>query len=190
MATPEEITSILAAVRRGEDGAIDRLVPLVYDELRLLARRKLARRRGGQTLDTTALVHEVYLRLVDRRHADWRDRAHFLAIAATAMRHVLVDRARRRSAQKRGGDQEPLPLDETIVGAGGDSAEILALEEALAALQAVDERAAKLVELRFYGGLTTDEIAVALGVSDRTVKREWRKARAFLYRKLAEREAG
>lgn len=187
---PGEITRLLVAVRGGEPGAFDQLLPLVYDELRSAARSQLRRRRAGQTLDTTALVHEAYVRLVDRTRAEWRDRGHFLAVAAVAMRHILVDHARRRMAQKRGGDAVRVTLDEARVGRDAPVVEILALDQALDALAALNERLSKLVELRFFGGLTVEETAGVLDVSERTVKRDWRKARAFLYQRLGQQGVG
>ncbi len=182
--TREEVTELLSAMRRGETGAIDQLVPLVYDELRVAAHRQLVGRRQGQTLNTTDLVHETYLKLVDRSRADWRDRTHFLAASAVAMRHILVDAARRRAAGKRGGEARRVPLNESFVGAGGQPVDILAIDEALTALADFDPKLAQLVELRFFGGWMIEEVAELRGVSGRTVKRDWRKARAFLYRAL------
>ena len=179
-----EVTDLLSAIRRGETGAMDRLVPLVYDELRVAARRQLAGRRQGQTLNTTDLVHETYLKLVDRSRADWRDRTHFLAASAVAMRHILVDAARRRAAVKRGGEARRVPLRESLVAADGHATDILALDEALTALADFDPKLSQLVELRFFGGWMIEEIAELRGVSGRTVKRDWRKARAFLFRAL------
>jgi RNA polymerase sigma factor (TIGR02999 family) len=174
---------------------MDRLMALVYDELRAVARRQLRRWRPGQTLDTTALVHEAYLRLVDQAGASWRDRAHFLSVAGVAMRHILVDAARRRTAKKRGGEGLRVPLDELRPGRLGAAAdahaiEILALDEALTSLAARNERLSRLVELRFFAGLTEEETAQALGMSERTVRREWRKARAFLFDSLRDRAPG
>lgn len=177
-----EVTELLSAVRRGEAGAMNRLVPLVYDELRTAAHRQLAGRRQGQTLDTSDLIHETYLKLVDRSRADWRDRTHFLAASAVAMRHILVDSARRRAAAKRGGKAHRVPLRESMVGAERHTTEILAVDQALSVLAAVDPKLARLVELRFFGGLSIEEIAELRGVSTRTILRDWRKARAFLYR--------
>lgn len=164
---------------------MDELVPLVYDELRVIARRQLRRQWGGHTLDTTALVHEAYLKLSDPSRADFHDRAHFLAVAATAMRQILVDYARRRTARKRRGDGVRLPPVGAPAGGEDRAAEMLAVDEALTSLSALDGRLARLVELRFYGGLTVEETAEVLEVSERTVKRDWRKARAFLYRALS-----
>lgn len=189
MATSGEITQLLAAVRRGERDALERIFPLVYDELHAVARRQLNRRRSGETLNTTALVHEAYLKLVDQTRAEWQDRSHFMAVAAVAMRHILVDYARRRTAHKRGGHEQPVLLDEVTPSIEARAEEILAIDEALTALAGLNDRLAKLVELRFFGGLTVEETAEVLGVSERTVKREWRKARAFLYRALSERDA-
>ncbi len=179
-----EVTALLSAVRRGEPGALNCLVPLLYDELHDAAHRQLAGRRRGQTLDTTDLVHEAYLKLVDRSRADWRDRTHFLAASAVAMRHILVDAARRRAAGKRGGEARRVPLRESLVGTDRHVAEILAVDEALTALADFDPKLSQLVELRFFGGWMIEEIAELRGVSGRTVKRDWRKARAFLYRAL------
>jgi len=179
-----DITQILTAARGGAPDALNRLLPLVYDDLRLHARRHLRRRRRGQTLDTTALVHEAYLRLVDPAQADFHDRCHFFAVASMAMRQILVDRARRHAALKRGGAGLQVTLDSALLQIQPRAIEILALDEALRALAAVDERLARLVELRFFGGLTLEETAEVLQVSARTVQREWRMARAFLLRAL------
>jgi RNA polymerase sigma factor (TIGR02999 family) len=165
---------------------MNRLLPLIYDDLRLRAHQQLRRRRPGQTLDTTALVHEAYLKLVDQSQADYRDRCHFYAAASMAMRHVLVDRARRHAARKRGGAGLQVTLDSALLQVQAKAVEILALDEALRALAAVDERLARLVELRFFGGLTLEETAETLQISARTVQREWRMARAFLHRALQE----
>jgi RNA polymerase sigma factor (TIGR02999 family) len=182
--TSGDITRTLAAVRRGEPDAMDRLVPLVYDDLRERARRQLRRRRAGQTLDTTALVHEAYLKLVDQSQADYRDRCHFFAVASMAMRQILVDSARRRAASKRGGAGRRVTLDSGLLQIEAKAVEILALDQALRALAEVDERLARLVDLRFFGGLTLEETAEVLQLSERTVQRDWRTARAFLYRTL------
>ena len=178
-----DITQILTAARGGGPGALDRLLPLVYDDLRLHARRQLRRRRS-QTLDTTALVHEAYLRLVDPAQADFQNRCHFLAVASMAMRQILVDRARRHAALKRGGAGQQVTLDSALLQIQPRAIEILALDEALRSLAAADERLARLVELRFFGGLTLEETAEVLRISVRTVQREWRMARAFLLRAL------
>ncbi|MCG8421565.1 MAG: sigma-70 family RNA polymerase sigma factor [Proteobacteria bacterium] len=185
MATRAEITQLLAEVRQGEPGAVDQLFSAIYQELRVLARRQLHRRRPGQTMDTHALVHEAYLKLVGQLASEWNDRAHFLAVAAVAMRHILVDDARRRASQKRGANAPVVTLDHSKQGGVSvDTAELIALDQALTALSAANERLGKLVELRFFGGLTIQEAATILDISERTAKREWRKARAFLYRAL------
>jgi RNA polymerase sigma factor (TIGR02999 family) len=190
-----EVTQLLAAVRQGDGSAMDRLMTLVYDELRAVARRQLRRWRPGQTLDTTALVHEAYLRLVDQAGASWQDRAHFLSVAGVAMRHILVDAARRRAAKKRGGEGLRITLDELQPDRRGTDAsrravEILDLDEALTSLAARNERLSRLVELRFFAGLTEEETARTLGTSERTVRRDWLKARAFLFHTLRGRDEG
>jgi RNA polymerase sigma factor (TIGR02999 family) len=190
-----EITHLLAAARRGEADAFDRLVPLVYDELRGVARRQLRRCRPGQTLDTTALVHEAYLKLAAPTAVDFRDREHFLSVAAVAMRHILVDAARRHASTKRGGKLLNVTLNDfdlRDVNAGGTdrALEILAVDQALGTLSAVDERLSRLVELIFFGGLNEEEAGQVLGISDRTVRRDWRKARAFLFHVLSPPAAG
>jgi RNA polymerase sigma factor (TIGR02999 family) len=174
---------------------MDRLTTLVYDELRAVARRQLRRFRPGQTLDTTALVHDAYLRLVAQAGASWQDRAHFLSVAGVAMRQILVDAARRRMAKKRAGENLPITFDELRPGRGGPDAssqavEILDLDAALTALAARNERLSRLVELRFFAGLTEEETAQALGISERTVRRDWLKARAFLFHTLHGRDEG
>ncbi len=179
-----EITQMLAAIRQGETGALDRLLPLVYRELHLLAHRQL-NRVGHHTLSTTALVHEAYLKLVDQTQAQWRDRTHFMAVSAVAMRHILVDYARRRGAKKRGGDAKQVVLDELKIGVDERASDILALDQALDSLTGLDPRLGRLVELRFFGGLTVEETAEVMEISERTVKRDWRKARAFLHRQLS-----
>ncbi|HVS65283.1 MAG TPA: sigma-70 family RNA polymerase sigma factor [Thermoanaerobaculia bacterium] len=186
MAVEQEITDLLIAIREGDSSATSRLMPLVYDELHAMARRQLRRYRPGQTLNTTALVHEAYLKLVEPARANWNDRSHFLAIAATAMRYIVVDYARRRSAQKRGGDAHHTSLDAAELGIEGSVVETLALDQAIERLAAVSGRLARLVELLFFGGLTEEEAAGVLGISERTVRRDWRKARAFLCRVLDE----
>lgn len=184
-----EITGLLAAARQGDGDAASRLMALVYDELRAMARRQLRGRRPGQTLTTTALVHEVYLKLVDQAGVPWQDRSHFFSVAAMAMRHILVDSARRRVAKKRGGEEIRITLDELrLPGAELDAearaVEVLAIDRALTSLAALNERLSQLVELRFFAGLTEEETAEAMGTSERTVRRDWRKARAFLFQAL------
>jgi RNA polymerase sigma factor (TIGR02999 family) len=165
----------------------DRLFGVVYDHLRVLARRALRRRRPGQTLDTTALVHEAYLKLAGNASAAFRDRGHFLAVASLAMRHILVDAARRRAMKRRHGETSAAAgVEEPRVEVDALAAEILSLDHALTSLSRIDDRLARLVELRYFGGLSVEETAATLEVSERTVKRDWRKARAFLFRALNE----
>lgn len=186
---PGEITGLLAAARQGDGSAMQRLMGLVYGELRSLARRQLRRRRPGQTITTTALVHEAYLKLADHPGATFQDRGHFLSVAALAMRHILVDAARRRMARKRGGEDVRVPFDELRPGAGEPDAEaraveVLAVDGALTSLAALDGRLSRLVELRYFAGLTEKETARVMETSERTVRRDWRKARAYLFRHL------
>ena len=182
-----EVTRLLGALNAGEGDALDRLFPLVYAELRRLA-EQIRQGPSMQTMNTTALVHEAYLRLADGDLADFEGRSHFLGVAAKAMRHVLVDHARRRSAEKRGGDLARVELSETLVGSAARSSDglVLALDRALERLGALDARKARVVECRFFGDLSVEETAAALGVSTATVKRDWRMAQAWLYRVLAE----
>ena len=181
---PHEVTALLLELRDGDQTVVNALFPLVYEELREIAHRQLGRERPGHTLSTTALVHEAYERLVDHRHTEWQDRAHFCAVAARAMRRILVDYARRRHAQKRGGKQQPLPLDEARVAVEEQAALIVSLDQALNRLSSMSERLGQVVELRFFGGLTEDEAAEVLGISARTVRRDWVKAKAWLFKEL------
>lgn len=180
---PGKITRLLQKVREGDSGAFDRLMPLVYDELQEIARRQLRKERPGHTLDTSALTHEVYLKLVDQE-VDWENRAHFFVLAARAMRQILIDYARKRNAQKRGGDWTRTTLSPRHLHTEVQMGEMLALDEVLDRLEDLDERASRVVELRFFGGMTEDEVAEVLDVSTRTVQRDWRKARAWLYKEL------
>ncbi|MDT0630933.1 sigma-70 family RNA polymerase sigma factor [Rubrivirga sp. S365] len=187
-ASSAEVDRLLAALREGDGGAFDRLLPVVYEELRALAR---AVRRGPscETVNTTALVHEAYLRLAGGGgSSDFEGRSHFLAVAAKAMRHVLVDHARRQGAQKRGGGLARVELSETLADGGGAApdAHVLALDRSLDQLAALDSRKARVVECRFFGEMSVDETAAALGVSAATVQRDWRLARAWLYRALSD----
>lgn len=184
-----EITESLLALRDGDRDAFNRLIPLVYERLRSMAHARLAGRGPGASLDTTALVHEAYLKLVDQDRVEWRDRSHFFAVAATAMRQIIVDRARRRGAHKRGGGVRPALLDGADPGVDPRAEEILALDQALAQLGALSERLVKMVELRFFAGLSIEETAEVLGLDSRTVNRDWRAARALLYRALSGAEA-
>jgi RNA polymerase sigma-70 factor (ECF subfamily) len=177
------VTELLVEWSRGDEDALRELMPLVHAELRRIAAGYLRRERPNHTLEPTALVHEAYLRLVDQRRTSWRNRAHFFAVAAGLMRRILVDHARRRSYLKRGGGARAVTLPEIAASPNGGP-DILALDEALADLEALDGRRRQIVELRFFGGLTQEEIAEALGVSVSTVERQWRLARAWLYRRL------
>ena len=177
-------SDVLTELRSGRHGALDQLRPLVYNELRAIAHRQLALRARGSTLSTTALVHETYLKLVDQSRADWRDRAHFLAVASIAMRHVLVDRAKARATLKRGGERRRITLDDSHIAVDDQPDALLQLDGAMNRLAELQPRLARVVECRFFGGLTEDEIAEALGVTVRTVQRDWAKARMLLQREL------
>jgi RNA polymerase sigma factor (TIGR02999 family) len=185
----QDVTRFLAGLGRGDTLAADRLLPVVYDELRDLAGRFFQGQPGGQTLQPTALVHEAYLRLVDQTRAGWLDRAHFFNIAAKAMRQILVDHARRRRAAKRGGNWGRISLAQVGTNSPASEVDVLDLDEALTELAALDERQARIVELRFLAGLTVEETAAVLGISARTVKLRWRQARAWLRRRLGDRGA-
>ncbi len=176
--SPEEITRLLAAYREGDRDALGRLVPLVYGDLRLLARRQLAGRRSGHTLQTTGLVHEAYLKLADAERGAWKDRGHFFAVASLAMRQIIVDHARHHRAQKRGGSQPIGSLDDVEIALDEQADSIVELDEALAGLGAIDARLPRLVECRFFAGLTAEETALALGVSKKTVDRDWKRGPA------------
>ena len=180
----EPITALLLQASLGDRAAMDQLLPLVYDQLRRMASSSLRRERPDHTLGTTGLVHEAYLRLVDQTRVGWRDRAHFYAVAALAMRRILVDYARRHRRAKRGGGQRPVSLDEGAVSLDERAENIVALDEALTRLAELNPRLSRIVECRFFGGLTEEEIAEALGVTTRTVKRDWAKARGWLYQEL------
>ncbi|HKK08994.1 MAG TPA: ECF-type sigma factor [Gemmatimonadota bacterium] len=180
-----EITELLEAWGSGERDALDRLMPLVYDDLRAIAHQRLRLERPDHTLDTTAIVHEAYLKLVDQESATWQDRAHFFALSARVIRNLLVDYARQRKAAKRGGDAVLLPLDARLAGEEPRTIELLALDEALAGLGCRDARLERVVECRFFGGMSMKETAETLGISLSTAERAWRRARAHLYRRLA-----
>ena len=175
---------LLRAWREGDETALDALMPLVHDELRRIARGCLHGERANHSVQATELVNEAYLRLVDVRQVDWQDRTHFLAMSARLMRRVLVDLARSRGADKRGGGAVRVTLDEAAIGGVAPDADVIRLDDALQALAALDDRKSRVVELRFFGGLTADETAVALQVSSKTVLRDWEFARAWLQREL------
>ena len=172
---------MLAAWRNGDQQALDKLMPLVYDELRHLAHRYMKRQRDGQTLQTTAVVHEAYLRLAGRNEVHWQNRAHFFAVCAQMMRNLLVDRARARQADKRGGGIDQVELDERNIVASTERDEVLELNEALEKLAQIDPRKSRIIEMRYYGGMSVEETAAVLELSTITIKREWLKARAWLY---------
>lgn len=185
---PSQITRVLEELQRGDPSAAERLWRAVYDEFRKLASRYLERERKDHTLQPTALVHEAYLKLVDQTKVDWRGRTHFFAVGAQAMRRILVDHARRRRAAKRGGGRQRITLDEGLVAESRRDEDLLALEDALVKLTQLDPRQARIVELRFFGGLTVAEVAEVLGISKRSVEREWTMVRAWLRRELSENE--
>jgi len=181
----EDTTGLLIAWGGGDRAALDRLMPLVYQELRRLARRQMRRERPGDTFQTTALVNEAYLRLVDYERVQARDRAHFLAIAAQAMRRILIERARSRRSDKRGSNPQRVSLEDAGEVSDERAVDLVALDDALHALAAIDPRKAQLVELRYFGGLTIEETAEALGVSTPTVERGWRTAKIWLHREIS-----
>ncbi len=181
-----EITQLLHDWHGGDRTALDRLVPLVYDELRRISKRYLRRQPPGQTLQTTALINEAYLKMVDLPGIDWQNRAHFFAVAAQAMRNLLLDHARAKHRAKRGGDAQQVSLDEAAMVSVARSEELLALDDALTRLAALDARQSRIVELRYFGGLTVDEVAEVLGISAITIAREWAKAKGWLYRELSQ----
>jgi RNA polymerase sigma-70 factor, ECF subfamily len=186
--SPQEVTQLLIDWHNGNQAALDKLMPLVYGELRRLSSHYLKRERPGHTLQTTDLVNEAYLRLANQKNVNWQGRAHFFAIAAQVMRHLLVDHARARHYAKRGGDARRITLDEKALVSQERGAELLALDEALTKLSAFDPRKSRIVELRYFGGLSVEEAAEVLGVSAITVKREWGKAKAWLYRELSQEQ--
>lgn len=181
MENSEQITQLLNEWKGGNQTALDRLMPLVYEELRQQASRYLRKERSNHTLQTTALIHEAYLKLIGINEIEWQNRNHFFAIASTAMRRILVDHARERKREKRGGNAENLPLDEALqISSNEKSVDLIALDEALNRLAKLDERQAKVVELRYFSGLSNDETAEVLGVSNATVRLDWNLAKAWL----------
>jgi RNA polymerase sigma factor (TIGR02999 family) len=181
-----QVTTLIVDHDPSEDAVFDQLLPLVYDDLRRIAHRQLQRDRAGHTLCTTDLVHESYLNLVNRTRCSWNDRAHFFAVAARAMRHVLIDYARKRNAQKRGGKRHRVTLENRMVAVDEQTADLLALDEALNQLTKHDPRMVKVVECRFFGGMTIEETAEAVDTSARTVQRDWTRAKAYLHQMLNE----
>ena len=184
-ATQNEVTNILREWSDGDQQAPARLMPLVYDELRRLARQRMSGEGAASTLQPTALVHEAYLRLVDQTRVNWQNRAHFYGVAASMMRRVLIDHARARATGKRGGSVVRLSLEDVQAPVEQRASDLVALDEALQRLAEIDERKSKIVEMRFFGGLTEEEIAAVLDTSRRTVLREWKNARLWLYRELS-----
>jgi RNA polymerase sigma factor (TIGR02999 family) len=180
-----ELTRLLQAWGSGDESALERLMPLVYNELHRLAHRYMAGEQPGKTLQTTALVHEVYLRLLDANRINWQDRAHFFAICARLMRRILIDFARSRNYQKRGGQIPHIQLEEVATVSAVVGSELLAVDEALKELEKLDKRKSDVVELRFFGGLTVEEVAAALKISPETVMRDWKLAKAWLLRELS-----
>lgn len=187
--SPGDVTQLLRAWRGGEKSALDRLVPLVYRDLHLRARRCMAGERMQHSLQTTALIHEAYLRLVGPSPVAWESRGHFFAVAARVMRRILVDHARARRSQKRGGEVQAVTLDEQLVVAGGPVRDLVSLDDALQALATLDERKARVVEMRFFGGLSVEETAEVLEVSPQTVLRDWKLAKVWLLREMKRGEA-
>lgn len=185
-AQADAVTELLGRFRAGDPEAMDELLPLVYGELRRIARRQMSGQTPDRTLDTTAIVHEVFLKLCRSSQPEWQDRVHFYAVAARAMRQVMTDYARKRATEKRGGDRVSVPLDENLHSKAEQrqAAWLIDLDSALDALAAVSPRWARVVECRFYGGMSSEEIGTVLGVSTRTVRRDWEKARALLHRQL------
>ena len=179
-----EVTELLIEWSNGDKAALDKLMPLIHEELRRLAHHYMSHERPGHTLQTTALVNEAYLRLVNRKGVHWQNRAHFFAIAATLMRSILVDHARSHAYAKRGGGAHNITLDEAMIVSQERAAEVVALDDVLKQLADFDPQQSRIVELRFFGGLTIDETAEVLGLSPATIKREWSTARAWLYREL------
>ena len=176
----QDVTELLLAWSQGDENALPLLLPLIYDELHRLARRYMQRERPGHTLQTTALVNEAYMQLVKQRESKWQGRSHFFAASATAMRHILVDLARTRGRQRRGGDVVRLSLDEALVFSPERASEVVALDDALTALAKLDERKSRIIEMRYFAGLTIEETAEVLKLSHATVEREWHRAKAWL----------
>jgi len=183
--TPENVTQLLIGWSKGDKEALDKLLPLVYNELHRQAAAYLRRERAGHTLQTTALIHEAYVRLVDQKNVHWQNRAHFFGIAAQLMRRILVDHARTKKRVKRGGSDIRVSLSEVTIKAAARDLDIVALDEALERLALIDEQQSRIVELRFFSGLTVEETAEVLGISPATVKRDWSMAKAWLHREIS-----
>jgi RNA polymerase sigma factor (TIGR02999 family) len=185
MSDQPNITELLVGYGRGDKESLDQLMPIVYDELRRQAARYLRRERPGNTLQTTALIHEAYVRLVDQRNVQWQNRAHFFGIAAQLMRRILVDHARTKKRAKRGGSDIRVSLGDATVAVKGQDLDVVALDEALERLAQIDVQQSRVVELRFFSGLTVEETAEVMGISNATVKRDWSMAKAWLHRELS-----
>ncbi|MFY9611077.1 MAG: sigma-70 family RNA polymerase sigma factor [Blastocatellia bacterium] len=183
--SPDQVSELLAAWSNGDQAALDKLMPLIYDELRQIAKRYMSHQAPGHTLQTTALIHEAFLKLVHQPEKHWQSRAHFFGVAAQAMRHILVDYARSQQRAKRGGGLQEVSLDETAVVFDERAAELIALDDALRRLADVDPRKSRVVEMRYFGGLSVGETSEALGVSPDTVMRDWRLAKTWLRRELS-----
>lgn len=186
--SPHNVTELLIAWGNGSQDALEHLFPLVYEELRRLAHRHMRRERPGHSLQTTAVAHEAYLRLIDQKHVQWQNRAHFFAIAAQMMRRILITHAQSHAYAKRGGGALKVSLDEAAILSKERAGELIALDEALTGLTAIDPRRSKVVELRFFGGLSNEEIAEVLKVSPNTVIRDWNVAKAWLYREMSKEQ--
>ena len=187
MPSPQNVTEMLRNWRNGDREALEKLIPVVYDELRRQAVNYLRRERPGHTLQTTALIHEAYLRLINQQNIEWQNRAHFYAIAARLMRQILVDHARKHQAAKRGGSDIKVPLEEAMAISSERSVDLVALDEALTRLAAIDPQQSRIVELRYFSGLSVEETAEVMAVSSRTVKRDWNVAKAWLRQQIGER---
>ena len=185
MSDQPNITELLVGYGRGDKESLDQLMPIVYDELRRQAARYLRRERPGNTLQTTALIHEAYVRLVDQRNVQWQNRAHFFGIAAQLMRRILVDHARTKKRAKRGGSDIRVSLGDATASVKGQDLDVVALDEALERLAQIDAQQSRVVELRFFSGLTVEETAEVMGISNATVKRDWSMAKAWLHRELS-----
>jgi RNA polymerase sigma factor (TIGR02999 family) len=182
--SPQEITRLLFDWSRGDKSALDKLTPLVYAELRQIARYQMSKERPGHTLQATALINEAYLKIATQGDSDWQSRAHFFAACAQVMRHILIDHARTHARDKRGGGAAHVSLDEAAMSVEEQAADFIALDEALRALEALDPQKGRIIELRYFGGLSVEEVAEILKISPATVGREWRRAKAWLYREL------
>jgi RNA polymerase sigma-70 factor, ECF subfamily len=182
----QEVTQLLAAWGKGDRSALDKLLPLVHSELRRIAQRQMSQERPGHTLQATALVNEAYLKLAGQQGFEWQNRAHFFAVCAQVMRHILIDHARAHARDKRGGGMVKVSLNDALVVAEDQAAHFVALDEALRVLEHLDPQKGKIVELRYFGGLSVEEAAGVMNVSPRTVRREWQRAKAWLYRMMTE----